>query len=76
MVSHYNIRRVIDIFGSVDGRDLGAVAGDITRIVDANRKSLPRGATVAIRGQIETMKTSYTGLHRRPGASPSCWSTC
>jgi multidrug efflux pump subunit AcrB len=61
-VSHYNIRRVVDIFGSVDGRDLGAVAGDITRIVDANRKSLPRGSSIAIRGQIDTMKTSYTGL--------------
>jgi multidrug efflux pump subunit AcrB len=61
-VSHYNIRRVVDVFGSVEGRDLGAVAGDITRIVDANRKSLPRGSTIAIRGQIETMRTSYTGL--------------
>jgi multidrug efflux pump subunit AcrB len=61
-VSHYNIRRVVDIFGSVDGRDLGAAAGDITRIVDANRKSLPRGTSVAIRGQIDTMKNSYTGL--------------
>ena len=62
VVSHYNIRRVVDIFGSVDGRDLGAVAGDITRIVDANRKTLPRGSSIAIRGQIETMRTSYTGL--------------
>jgi multidrug efflux pump subunit AcrB len=62
VLSHYNIRRVIDIFGSVDGRDLGAVAGDITRIVDANRKSLPRGSSIVIRGQIETMRTSYTGL--------------
>jgi multidrug efflux pump subunit AcrB len=61
-VSHYNIRRVVDIFGSVDGRDLGAVAGDITRIVDADRKSLPRGSSIAIRGQIDTMRTSYTGL--------------
>jgi multidrug efflux pump subunit AcrB len=61
-VSHYNIRRVVDIFGSVDGRDLGAAAGDIARIVDANRKSLPRGTSVAIRGQIDTMKNSYTGL--------------
>jgi multidrug efflux pump subunit AcrB len=62
VVSHYNIRRVIDIFGSVDGRDLGAVAGDITRIVDANRKTLPRGASVTIRGQIQTMNSAYTGL--------------
>jgi len=62
VVSHYNIRRVVDVFGSVDGRDLGAVAGDIERIVDSNRKSLPRGSSIAIRGQIETMKTSYAGL--------------
>jgi multidrug efflux pump subunit AcrB len=62
VVSHYNIRRVVDIFGSVDGRDLGAVSGDITRIVDAARKSLPRGTTLTIRGQIQTMNSSYTGL--------------
>ncbi len=62
VVNHYNIRRVVDVFGSVDGRDLGAVANDITRIVDANRKSLPRGSSIAIRGQIDTMRTSYTGL--------------
>ena len=62
VVSHYNIRRVVDIFGSVDGRDLGGAAADITRIVDANRKFLARGSSVVIRGQIETMKTSYTGL--------------
>jgi multidrug efflux pump subunit AcrB len=61
-VSHYNIRRVVDIFGSVDGRDLGAVAGDIQRIVDNSRKSLPRGSAINVRGQIETMRTSYTGL--------------
>jgi multidrug efflux pump subunit AcrB len=62
LVSHYNIRRVLDIFGSVEGRDLGAVATDITRVVDANRSSLPRGSTVTIRGQIQTMKSSYLGL--------------
>jgi len=62
VVSHYNIRRVVDIFGSVQDRDLGAVGGDITRIVDANRKKLARGMTVAIRGQYETMQSSFTGL--------------
>jgi multidrug efflux pump subunit AcrB len=61
-ISHYNIRRVVDVFGSVDGRDLGSVAGDIERIVGANRKSLPRGSSIVIRGQIDTMKTSYAGL--------------
>src|SRR6202000_2145539 len=43
-------------------RDLGAVSKEVDRIVDANRKSLPRGSSIAVRGQIETMKTSYTGL--------------
>jgi len=62
VVNHYNIHRVIDIFGSVEGRDLGAAGNDISRIVDASRKNLPRGSTIAIRGQVETMKSSYTGL--------------
>ena len=62
VVNHYNIQRVIDIFGSVEGRDLGAAGKDITRIVDASRKNLPRGSSVVIRGQLETMKTSYIGL--------------
>jgi multidrug efflux pump subunit AcrB len=62
VVSHYNIQRAIDIFGAVQDRDLGSVATDITRIVDASRKSLPRGAQVVMRGQIETMRSSFTGL--------------
>jgi CzcA family heavy metal efflux pump len=62
LISHYNIRRVVDLFGGVEGRDLGAVGKDITRIVAENRKYLPRGTTVAIRGQLETMDTSYRGL--------------
>jgi multidrug efflux pump subunit AcrB len=62
LVSHYNIRRVLDIFGTVEDRDLGATGADITRIVDANRKYLPRGSTVTIRGQIQTMTASYIGL--------------
>jgi multidrug efflux pump subunit AcrB len=62
VVSHYNIRRVVDIYGSVQDRDLGAVGREMTRIVDANRKYLPRGMTVMIRGQYETMQSSFTGL--------------
>jgi multidrug efflux pump subunit AcrB len=62
VVSHYNIRRVVDIFGAVQDRDLGAVGRDMTRIVDANRKYLPRGMTVLVRGQYETMQGSFTGL--------------
>jgi multidrug efflux pump subunit AcrB len=62
VVSHYNIRRVVDIYGAVQDRDLGAVGRDVTRIVDANRKYLPRGSFITIRGQLETMRTSYIGL--------------
>jgi multidrug efflux pump subunit AcrB len=62
LVSHYNIQRAIDIFGSVQDRDLGGVATDINRIVDANRKNLPRGSQLMVRGQIETMRTSFQGL--------------
>ncbi|MDP9054517.1 MAG: efflux RND transporter permease subunit [Acidobacteriota bacterium] len=61
-VNHYNHKRVIDIFGSVEGRDLGAVGSDVTRIVNAARKNLPRGSDVILRGQLQTMRTSYIGL--------------
>ncbi|HKE25914.1 MAG TPA: efflux RND transporter permease subunit [Bryobacteraceae bacterium] len=62
VVSHYNIRRVVDIYGAVQDRDLGAVGRDVNRIVDANRKLLPRGSFFRVRGQLDTMQTSYTGL--------------
>ena len=62
VISHYNIRRVVDIYASVQGRDLGAVGREVSRIVEANRKSLPRGSFVTVRGQLQTMRTSYVGL--------------
>jgi multidrug efflux pump subunit AcrB len=62
VVSHYNIRRVVDIYGAVQDRDLGAVGRDITRIVEARRPSLPRGSFITVRGQLETMRTSYLDL--------------
>ncbi|MBB5065816.1 efflux RND transporter permease subunit [Granulicella mallensis] len=62
VISHYNIRRVIDVYGAVQDRDLGSVSRDVQRIVDANRASLPRGTFITIRGQITTMRASYNGL--------------
>ncbi len=62
VVSHYDIQRVIDIFGAVQDRDLGGVATDIRKIVDANRSKLPRGSQLRIRGQVETMQSSFQGL--------------
>jgi multidrug efflux pump subunit AcrB len=61
-VSHYNIRRIIEIYGAVQDRDLGSASRDIDRIVNANRKLLPRGSFITIRGQIQTMRSSYLGL--------------
>jgi CzcA family heavy metal efflux pump len=61
-INHYNIRRVVDIYASVQDRDLGAVGRDVNRIVDANRKLLPHGSFVTLRGQYGTMRTSYIDL--------------
>ena len=62
VVSHYDISPVIDIFGTNSGRDLGGVSRDINKIIDANRSHLPRGSRVVVRGQVQTMRSSYIGL--------------
>jgi multidrug efflux pump subunit AcrB len=62
VLSHYNIHRVIDIYGAVQDRDLGGAGRDIARIVDASRKLLPRGSFLSVRGQLQTMRISYVGL--------------
>jgi multidrug efflux pump subunit AcrB len=62
VVSHYDILPTIDIYGSVDGRDLGGVLGEIQPMVEKIKKDLPRGSSIDIRGQAETMRTSYTNL--------------
>jgi len=63
-VSHYDIQPVIDIYGGVDGRDLGGVARDITPIIEQSKKELglPAGSSVIVRGQIQTMNASFVGL--------------
>src|SRR5207248_4712580 len=61
-VSHYNIAPVIDIYGSVQGTDLGSVSREIDRIVARNEKNLARGSRVVVRGQIQTMRSSFQGL--------------
>ena len=62
VVSHYNVAPVIDVFGAVDGRDLGGVSRDINKIIDSSRDQLPRGSRVVVRGQVQTMSSSYAGL--------------
>ncbi len=63
IVSHFNVQPVIDIYGAVQGRDLGAVAGDIDSILKENSKSLPRGSYVVLRGQVHTMTNAYSQLY-------------
>ena len=61
-INHYNIRRVVDVYGAVQDRDLGGAGRDVERIINADRKLLPRGSFVSLRGQYSTMRNSYVGL--------------
>jgi multidrug efflux pump subunit AcrB len=61
-ISHYNISRVVDVYAAVQDRDLGAVAHEVQKIVDKDRALLPRGSFVTIRGQVDTMRSSYASL--------------
>ena len=63
VVDHYNITPVINIYGNVDGKDLGYVAAQVQKLVDASRKDLPRGSFITVRGQVSTMHDSFTGLY-------------
>ncbi|MFL5304208.1 MAG: efflux RND transporter permease subunit [Polyangia bacterium] len=61
-VSHYNIAPVIDIYGNVVGTDLASVDAKIEQIIDGAKKDLPRGSRVFVRGQVQTMRSSFRGL--------------
>ncbi|HVJ08495.1 MAG TPA: efflux RND transporter permease subunit [Acidisarcina sp.] len=61
-VSHYDVQPVIDIYANVVNSDLGSVDKQIEKILDAHRKELPRGSQISVRGEVETMRTAYTGL--------------
>jgi len=63
VVDHYNITPVINIYGNVDGKDLGYVADQIQKLVDASKKNLPRGSFIDVRGQVSTMHDSFLGLY-------------
>jgi multidrug efflux pump subunit AcrB len=62
LISEYNMRRVIDIYGGVQGRDLGGVSRDVERIVNNFNKQLPKGTSIVILGQANTMRSSYIAL--------------
>ena len=62
VVSHFDVQPTIDIFGAVQGRDLGGVARDIQAVLEDTAKDVPPGSTVAMHGQVETMQHSYSSL--------------
>jgi multidrug efflux pump subunit AcrB len=62
IVSHYAIQPAFDIYAATQDRDLGSVATDVQHVLDQTQRDLPPGATVAIRGQVQTMKESFSGL--------------
>ena len=61
-VSHYNIAPVIDLYASVDGRDLASTYADIEKLIVKAREKLPRGSEITVRGQIETLRTAFSSL--------------
>jgi multidrug efflux pump subunit AcrB len=62
VVSHYNATPAIDIYGSVQGTDLGYVAAELNKIVAQAKKNLPKGSNIVVRGQVQTMNASFSGL--------------
>ena len=63
VVTHYNVQPAIDIYAAVQGRDLGAVAADVRRILDETRTGVPRGSLVALAGQVDTMTSAFSQLY-------------
>jgi multidrug efflux pump subunit AcrB len=62
VVSHYAIEPAFDVYATTQGRDLGAVASDVRNKISALAGQAPKGATVTLRGQVETMNTAFSGL--------------
>ncbi|MDB6094879.1 MAG: AcrB/AcrD/AcrF family multidrug efflux protein [Verrucomicrobia bacterium] len=69
VINHYNIQPIFDVYANVDGRDLGGVADEVTAIINqylpkgpTDPGKLPRGSFITMRGQVESMNTSFLGL--------------
>ncbi|MBN3939959.1 efflux RND transporter permease subunit [Nostoc sp. NMS9] len=62
VVNHYNVQPVFNIYANVQGRDLGGVASNIYKIVGQFQHKLPRGTSIMVKGQVETMNSSFLGL--------------
>jgi multidrug efflux pump subunit AcrB len=62
VISHYNVQPMINVYAAVNGRDLGGVSDDVMKRVVEIQKELPRGSHIVLRGQVQTMRTSFEGL--------------
>jgi len=62
VISHYNVQPLLDVYASVQGRDLGGVARDVRQVAARLQKQLPRGSHLTIAGQVSTMTQSFRGL--------------
>ncbi len=62
IVNHYNVQPVFDILANVQGRDLGGVADDVQRVLTEFQSKLPRGTFLSMRGQVQSMNSSFVGL--------------
>jgi multidrug efflux pump subunit AcrB len=62
VVSQYNIVPIVQIYATPQGRDLGAVAQDIRKLLDQTAKNVPKGSSVAMLGQVQTMNGAFSGL--------------
>jgi multidrug efflux pump subunit AcrB len=62
IINHYNVAPVFDVYANVDRRDLGSVGGEVEKIVKDEQAHLPRGTTLSLRGEYETMQTSFVRL--------------
>jgi multidrug efflux pump subunit AcrB len=62
VATHYDIQPVVDIYANIQGRDLGGVSSEISKIIEEFQKKLPRGSSMVMRGQVETMHSSFFGL--------------
>ena len=62
IVTHYSTRPTMDLYASVDRTDLGSVASDVQRVVAKHAQHLPRDVNIDVRGQVQTMQSSYKGL--------------
>ncbi|MEO8877327.1 MAG: efflux RND transporter permease subunit, partial [Polyangiaceae bacterium] len=61
-ITHYNVARTYDVQANVDGTDLGSIASGVQKVIAATKGEMPRGTSVRVKGQVESMETSFRGL--------------